>query len=274
MPHQGKKRELKEEDKLQEDSEQEIDQQLFYGDDEIVQDKTITAGLISDAPKLPKNFEERQNWKRLIVILEACQLQITKNRRGDNELINCDDHQRTIKNMGKRYEDFRPDITHQCLLSLMDSPLNKAGKLQVIIRTNKNVMIEINPHMRVPRTYKRFAGLMTQCLTKFKIKAEGSQTVLMKVIKNTFDKVLPVGVRMIGTSSKAKLVDLQEYVDNLEEMDNDKPVAFIIGGVSVGNPAMEVEGISDAVCISNYGLSAACVCTKLCSAFEAAWDVL
>lgn len=65
----------------------------------------------------------------------------------------------------------------------MDSPLNKAGKLQVrghcgtrrcghtptaaprpapqvYIQTTTNVCIEVNPHLRVPRTYKRFAGLM------------------------------------------------------------------------------------------------------------------
>jgi len=43
---------------------------------------------------------------------------------------------------------------------LMDSPLNRAGLLQVYIRTNKNVLIEINPQTRIPRTFKRFAGLM------------------------------------------------------------------------------------------------------------------
>lgn len=171
--------------------------------------------------------------------------------------MNCDDHQRTIKRMGKKYEDFRPDITHQCLLSLMDSPLNKAGRLQVLIRTDGGILIEVNPQMRVPRTYKRFAGLFAQLLTKFKIRAENSQNVLMKVVKNTFENVLPIGIRMIGTSSKAKLVEVQEYVDNLPEMDTSKPVAFIIGAVSVGNPAMEIEGIDDCVCISSYSLSAA-----------------
>lgn len=43
---------------------------------------------------------------------------------------------------------------------LMDSPLNRAGLLQVYIHTEKNVLIEINPQTRIPRTYKRFAGLM------------------------------------------------------------------------------------------------------------------
>ena len=54
----------------------------------------------------------------------------------------------------------RPDITHQCLLMLMDSPLNRAGLLQVYIHTERNTLIEINPQTRIPRTFNRFSGLM------------------------------------------------------------------------------------------------------------------
>lgn len=43
---------------------------------------------------------------------------------------------------------------------LFDSPLNRAGLLQVYIHTSKNVLIEINPQCRIPRTFKRFGGLM------------------------------------------------------------------------------------------------------------------
>lgn len=46
------------------------------------------------------------------------------------------------------------------LLALLDSPLNKAGLLQVYIHTEKNVLIEVNPRTRIPRTFKRFSGLM------------------------------------------------------------------------------------------------------------------
>ena len=48
----------------------------------------------------------------------------------------------------------------QCLLTLLDSPLNKAGLLQVYVQTAKGVLIEINPSVRIPRTFKRFSGLM------------------------------------------------------------------------------------------------------------------
>ena len=52
--------------------------------------------------------------------------------------MNCDDHQKTITKLGLKYEDCRPDVTHQCLLMLQESALNKAGRLQVFIRTDKN----------------------------------------------------------------------------------------------------------------------------------------
>ena len=55
-------------------------------------------------------------------------LETTVTKRGI-ELINCDDHQKLIAKMGKKLEDYRPDVTHQCLLMLLDSPLNQAGLL-------------------------------------------------------------------------------------------------------------------------------------------------
>jgi rRNA small subunit pseudouridine methyltransferase Nep1 len=45
-------------------------------------------------------------------------------------LLNGDDHaDYIIKKLHKDPADFRPDIAHQSLLTLMDSPLNKSGKL-------------------------------------------------------------------------------------------------------------------------------------------------
>jgi rRNA small subunit pseudouridine methyltransferase Nep1 len=79
-------------------------------------------------PKLPKNFEEKSNYSRVIVILDAANLETIKTKRGI-ELLNCDDHQKIISKMGKKLEDYRPDVTHQSLLALLDSPLNKAGLL-------------------------------------------------------------------------------------------------------------------------------------------------
>lgn len=76
------------------------------------------------------------------------------------ELLNCDDHINIMRRNNKDPGACRPDITHQSLLMLFDSPLNRAGLLQVYIHTHKNVLIEVNPQCRIPRTFKRFGGLM------------------------------------------------------------------------------------------------------------------
>ena len=103
--------------------------------------------------------------------LEAYKLSSSKPSSGPNSgpggakdakyaLLNCDDHQGILAKTGRDIADARPDITHQCLLTLLDSPLNKAGLLQVYIHTAKGVLIEVNPTVRIPRTFKRFSGLM------------------------------------------------------------------------------------------------------------------
>ena len=115
------------------------------------------------APKIPKTAQEKAKTKRLIVVLEQASLEtvkLGKGKEGHYSLLNCDDHSHILKKHGRDLSESRPDITHQCLLALLDSPLNKAGKLQVYIHTTKNALIEINPHVRIPRTFKRFCGLM------------------------------------------------------------------------------------------------------------------
>ena len=96
---------------------------------------------------------------------------------------------------------------------------------------------------------------------------------MIKVVKSSFEKVLPTNVLRIGTSCNARLVDLQEYVEKLVVEHENRPIVFLIGAVSVGDPCMEVPELDDTICISNFPLSAACVCSKLCNSFETEWGV-
>lgn len=83
-------------------------------------------------------------------------------------------------------------------MTLLDSPLNKAGLLQVYIHTHKNVLIEVNPHIRIPRTFKRFAGLMVQLLHKLSIRAVNGNEKLLRIIENPVEKYLPSNSHKIG----------------------------------------------------------------------------
>jgi len=90
---------------------------------------------------------------------------------------------------------------------LLDSPLNKAGLLQVYIRTAKNVLIEVHPQTRIPRIYSRFSALMVQLLRDLSISTRGADgsrnggVKLLKVIKNPVTNYLPVGCHKIGRRS-------------------------------------------------------------------------
>lgn len=210
--------------------------------------------------------KRKTNGKRLIVILENASLETVKNGKSF-ELLNCDKHKTIMRKNKKDPATARPDITHQSLLMLLDSPLNKAGLLQVYIHTERNVLIEINPHTRIPRTFDRFCGLMVQLLHKLSIHASDGPQKLLKVIKNPVTDHLPTGCKKIGTSFHSeKLTNLKDIIPK------DEPIVFVVGAMAHGS--IDVPYVEDTVAISQYPLSGALTCAKICGAFEEAWGVL
>lgn len=205
--------------------------------------------------------------KRLIIVLEGAHLESCKLGK-EFSLLNIDDHRGLLSKNGREFSSARPDITHQCLLMLFDSPLNRAGLLQVFIRTANNVLIEINPATRIPRTFKRFAGLMVQLLHKYSISAADTNVKLIKVIKNPITDHLPVGCRKILMSYSADGVPKKPSTLVPETQ---VPICIVVGAIAKG--AITTDYTEENVSISNYPLSAALTCTKLCDAFEQAWGV-
>ena len=98
---------------------------------------------------------------KLVVVLVKAGLETIRTKKG-HELVTADTHASLLLRLKKEPSEYRPDIVHQCLLTLLDSPLNKAGLLQVLVQTDSNALIQVNPATRIPRTFKRFAGLMGQ----------------------------------------------------------------------------------------------------------------
>lgn len=75
----------------------------------------------------------------------------------------------------------------------MDSPLNRAGLLQVYVHTEKNALIEINPQTRIPRTFSRFCGLMGKLppFSSFSVKVRRSGCMQSFVHPHTLLKLWP-----------------------------------------------------------------------------------
>lgn len=225
----------------------------------------LSEAVISKPADHLRTLHEKDQEKRLIVVLEKASLETVKVGQ-KYELLNCDKHKALAKKLKKDIAMCRPDIVHQCLLMLMDSPLNRAGLLQVYVHTEKNVLIEINPSTRIPRTFDRFCGLMVELLHKFSIRAADGPQKLLKVIKNPVESHLPTGCVKIATSFHADLVDVRELVSTSQ------PIVLVVGAMSHGS--VDVGYTERTVSISNYPLSAALACSKLCNAFEEKWNVV
>lgn len=236
--------------------------------------KTLPASLVPVQPT-PLSSKDKVTQRLIVVLSQACletHKVSTGSPGGDKyALLNCDDHQGLLRKMGKDIGEARPDITHQCLLTLLDSPINKAGKLQVYIQTARGVLIEVNPSVRIPRTFKRFSGLMVQLLHKLSIRSVNSQEKLLKVIKNPISDHLPTKCRKITLSFDAKVVRVQDYVKKLDE---DESICVFVGAMARGKDNFADEFVDEKIGVSDYPLSASVACSKFCHGCEDAWNIM
>jgi len=230
----------------------------------------------SATPRLAKTAAERETQRRVIVVLDGAPLEVVKvggksAKDARHHLLNSDDHAGVLRRHGRPAADMRPDIAHQCLLTLLDSPLNKAGLLSVFVRTARGVLIEVNPQIRIPRTYPRFAGLMVQLLAKLSIRAVGSSEKLLNVIRNPVTDHLPVGARRVAMSADGPRVRLADWAAEHRQTRGDGPVVFFVGAIAHG--ADDFEGAEERLSVSEYALSASTVCSRICHVYEDLWGV-
>lgn len=79
-------------------------------------------------------------------------------------LLDANHHWQASKSLPDGERRGRPDIVQNTLLALMESPLNKAGKLTVSVHTRHGKLIHIRPDTRLPRGEQRFQGLLARVL--------------------------------------------------------------------------------------------------------------
>jgi rRNA small subunit pseudouridine methyltransferase Nep1 len=63
----------------------------------------------------------------------------------------------------------RPDIVHNTLLQVLETPLNWESQLRVLVHTQGDDLIRINPKVRLPKNYIRFVGLIEQLFAEKKV---------------------------------------------------------------------------------------------------------
>ena len=72
--------------------------------------------LVPKVPRLPRTYEEKESTRRLIVVLDKASLEtfkVNSSKSSSYQLINSDDHSKTLRKLGNDTAIHRPDITHQ-----------------------------------------------------------------------------------------------------------------------------------------------------------------
>eukprot|EP00834_Sanchytrium_tribonematis_P005054 NODE_283_length_10814_cov_0.705460.p7 type:complete len:216 gc:universal NODE_283_length_10814_cov_0.705460:4750-4103(-) len=206
------------------------------------------------------------------VLLHSAHLELkvkSKLKYSKVELLNWDDHQ-----SAQMKASCRPDILHQSLLQLLDSPLNQSNLLRVYISSQDHQLIELSEKTRLPRTFKRFCGLFCQLLQKMTIKSTQGET-LIKIVKNPIGKHLPANTRYVVLSDKGTQLHVEKFLQNVKENemreDEEMNICFIVGAIPHGEDEYLVEGIDISdykLSLSEYPLSAALSCAKLTDGLE------
>jgi rRNA small subunit pseudouridine methyltransferase Nep1 len=223
-----------------------------------------------------KSTPGNDNERKLIIVLERANLDIVKvdgqfRKQSSFQLLNCDESMPLIRKLRKDPAFCRPDIIHQCLQVLSQCPLNRAGLLQVYVRTQNNELFKVDPQFAVPESFDDFTKIMVQLLHHLRpVRSKQGSKQLLKLIKNPVTLYLPAGCPKYGTSSKAKrVVRPSELVPSSESPS--KSVVIVIGAMA--HESCDPDYVDETISISKSPLSAALVCAKVTSAFEDAWGL-
>lgn len=95
-------------------------------------------------------------------------------------------HHAAMKDLDAREKRGRPDIIHQCLLSVLDSRASKF--VDIYVHTLDDTIIWINNETRLPRNYNRFIGLMEALFEREEIKA--GDKILLKILDAELEDLL------------------------------------------------------------------------------------
>eukprot|EP00668_Euglena_longa_P011674 GGOE01014086.1.p1 GENE.GGOE01014086.1~~GGOE01014086.1.p1 ORF type:complete len:274 (+),score=71.23 GGOE01014086.1:60-824(+) len=218
----------------------------------------------------------------VMVILEQAGLGLAVVGKRANTLLCHQEHGYWLKLQGKPPSRFRPDVVHQTLLSVFDSPLAKSGRVRVFINTDRNRCIEINPQTRVPRTMKRFQGLMAQLLGR----GRGAVTspeglVLFGLASHPMRAYVPEGSRVYSLTNFDRYLNPRAFVKELAEapcthsnlFTDPVQAVVVVNAASDALDAPQVDYVTDYVTLSQYPMTPSIACSKVLDAFEGLWGI-
>ena len=84
----------------------------------------------------------------------------SRDRRAVRTLLDASLHHEAMRALPEHERRGRPDLVHFALLLALDSALNQADQLRVVVHTRHDQRLAVHPDTRLMRNYPRFVGLV------------------------------------------------------------------------------------------------------------------
>ncbi|MBM5805588.1 MAG: 16S rRNA methyltransferase [Candidatus Verstraetearchaeota archaeon] len=166
-------------------------------------------------------------------------------RRGKDPtstLLDISYHYAAMKDLEDWDRRGRPDITYVTLLTLLESPLNREGRLSIYVHTVRDFIISVDPKVKLPRNYTRFEGLMEQLFEVFKVPPKGKPLMTLKrgTLKDLIRVVAPS--RTFFLTEEGKRTKVEAFAN--KAVKEDRPLV-VIGGFQRGEFSDENLRLAD-----------------------------
>lgn len=163
----------------------------------------------------------------------------------------------------------RPDIVHNVLLQIIETPLNWEGGLRVFVHTQDDYLISINPKIRLPKNYVRFVGLIEQLFVQKRVPEEGEPLMqlekgsLQQLVRNTHAS------NVLGFTILGKPTLMRSAAERTSKLEN--PLVFF-GGFPRGHFGSETQSLLNEMCsVDRESLDAWVVAGRFVYDFE--WSI-
>ncbi|KAK6589944.1 hypothetical protein RS030_192991 [Cryptosporidium xiaoi] len=229
--------------------------------------------------KLPSDKSTFEGAKISVLLLNAT-LYVNKNKNEKKELI-TEMNLIEKKSQSFKEKEVRPDIIHNSLLMLLDSPLCKAGYLSEIIILNEDgKVIRVDPKFRVPRSFKVFSKVFSEFLSSptGELRLPDGM-VILNIINETIEECLSNAETVVGFSRVARRESLQRFMrEKIKSIINNGDVQkliFVVGATSKGSTCDSYSSFySHYISICDISMPTYICCSKICGELEEILGIL
>lgn len=149
------------------------------------------------------------------------------------------------------------------LLTIQGTALNLAGYQRVYIRTNTNLLIQLDPRLSIPFIFNDFLKMFYLFSKDGLVKSDDDATILMKYVKSDIGKFIPPGVPRYSLFIQPK----EDKSTSLKDFIFPKTPIAVYVHLDPEQPSYD-ELMQNSYCISNDNLTSATILNKVVHEIE------